>query len=46
MPSALHYWGDPPSAAPPGLNIEQLTDQVIRTIDERVVAARERLGKS
>jgi hypothetical protein len=42
----LQYWGDPPPAAPPSVNIEQLTEQVIRTIDQRVVAARERLGKS
>lgn len=47
MPAALHYWGDrPPPAAPAAVNVEQLTDQVIRTLDQRVIAARERLGRS
>lgn len=45
-PSGLRYWGEPPPAAALAVNVEQLTDQVIRAIDQRVVAARERLGKS
>lgn len=34
----------PPSAAP-ALNIEQLADQVVRHIDRRIIAARERMGR-
>jgi hypothetical protein len=42
----LPYWGDPPRpAAAPAMDVEQLTDQVLRSIDQRVIAARERLGK-
>lgn len=33
------------TAPPPGINIEQITDRVVRQLDRRVVAARERLGK-
>jgi len=32
-------------AAAPAVDIEQLTDQVLRSMDQRVIAARERLGK-
>lgn len=32
-------------AAPPALNIQQLTDEVIRQIDSRIVAHKERMGK-
>jgi hypothetical protein len=45
-PPGLRYWGDdaaPP--APPTVDIGQLTDQVMRTMEDRVIAARERLGK-
>jgi hypothetical protein len=30
--------------SPPQIDLQSLADQVIRTIDQRVVAARERLG--
>jgi hypothetical protein len=33
-----------PAAAPP-IDVERLTDQVVRRIDERIVAFRERMGK-
>ncbi len=45
-PPGLHYWDD--SAVPPGppaVDIGHLTDQVLRTMEDRVIAARERLGK-
>jgi hypothetical protein len=32
-------------AAPPALNVQQLTDEVIRQIDSRIVAHKERMGK-
>jgi hypothetical protein len=32
-------------AVPPGLNVMQLTDEVMRQIDRRLVAVRERMGK-
>lgn len=32
-------------AAPPALNIQQLTDEVVRQIDSRIVAHKERMGK-
>src|SRR5262249_27224095 len=42
----LPYWGDPPRPpAAPAVDIEQLTDQVLRSMDQRVIAARERMGK-
>jgi hypothetical protein len=31
--------------SPPGINLEQLTDQIARQLDRRVVAMRERLGR-
>ena len=34
----------PPSPTPP-VNIEQLADQVVRQIDRRIIAARERMGR-
>jgi hypothetical protein len=39
-----HGVGDAMRAPAPALDIQSLADQVIRTIDQRVVAARERLG--
>jgi len=33
------------AATAPSLSIEQLTDQVIRQIDSRVIAMRERMGR-
>lgn len=30
---------------PPGINVTQLTDEVMRQIDRRLVAVRERMGK-
>jgi hypothetical protein len=33
------------TASPPAINLEQLTDQVVRHIDSRIVAHRERMGK-
>jgi hypothetical protein len=33
------------TSAPPALNIDQLTEQVIRQIDSRMIAHRERMGK-
>ena len=42
----LPYWGDPPRPpVAPAVDVEQLTDQVLRSMDQRVIAARERLGK-
>jgi hypothetical protein len=39
------YWDEPPRpASPPLMDVERLTDQVVRTIDQRMVAARERFG--
>jgi hypothetical protein len=35
----------PPATSPPAINLEQLTDQVVRQIDRRFVAYRERMGK-
>jgi hypothetical protein len=42
---AARFWetAAPPAAAAP--DVERLTDQVIRSLDQRVTAARERLGK-
>jgi hypothetical protein len=41
------YWDEPPRPTPPPLmDVERLTDQVVRTIDQRMVAARERFGGS
>ncbi len=45
-PPGLRYWDEaaaPP--APPAVDIGHLTDQVMRTMEDRVIAARERLGK-
>jgi hypothetical protein len=43
------YWEDPAGARPPnptvGPTVEHVTDQVLRTLDQRLVAARERLSK-
>ena len=40
------YWEDSrPPPAPAAADVERLTEQVIRALDQRVVAARERLGK-
>jgi hypothetical protein len=36
--------GAPAKLAAPAIDVQALADQVIRTIDQRVVAARERLG--
>jgi hypothetical protein len=45
-PSAPRYWEDPArTSVPAPADIEQLTDHVLRSLDQRVVAARERLGK-
>jgi hypothetical protein len=46
----LESWGSPPSAAskepdPPKLDVESLTDQVMRSIDRRLIAYRERTGR-
>lgn len=35
----------PPEMAPPNLNVELLADQVLKQIDRRVVARRERMGQ-
>lgn len=35
----------PQAASSPAINLEQLTDQVVRQIDRRLVAYRERMGK-
>jgi hypothetical protein len=44
--SAPRYWDDTQPPAPQAaFDVERLTDQVIRSIDQRVIAARERLGK-
>jgi hypothetical protein len=38
-------WNEPPRPAPlPPIDVEALAEQVIRSLDGRVVAARERLG--
>lgn len=42
-PSA-HDVGDAMRMSPPPIDLQSLADQVIRTIDQRVIAARERLG--
>jgi hypothetical protein len=46
---SARYWEDPASSRPPiptaGPTIEHVTDQVLRTLDQRLVAARERLSK-
>jgi hypothetical protein len=39
-----HDIGDAMRMSPPQIDLQSLADQVIRTIDQRVVAARERLG--
>jgi hypothetical protein len=45
-PSRLQYWTDASApSAPPTVDIGHLTDQVLRTMEDRVIAARERLGK-
>lgn len=42
----LSYWQGPgASVSPAPIEIGQLTDQVIRAVDERLVLARERMGK-
>jgi hypothetical protein len=46
----LESWGSPPSSAskepdPPKLDVESLTDQVMRSIDRRLIAYRERTGR-
>jgi len=33
------------SPAPPRIDVEQLADQVVRRIDDRIIAHRERLGR-
>jgi hypothetical protein len=40
VPSSQHN-----TMSPPGINLEQLTDQIARQLDRRVVAMRERLGR-
>ncbi|HET8782141.1 MAG TPA: hypothetical protein VFM63_06970 [Pyrinomonadaceae bacterium] len=35
----------PPSIAPPALNVEHLADEVMKQIDRRVIARRERMGQ-
>jgi hypothetical protein len=35
-----------PTAAEPALDIERLTDQIVRKIDERILAHRERMGRA
>ena len=47
---ALETWGQPPPVArtppdPPKLDVEALTDQVMRSIDRRLLAYRERTGR-
>lgn len=43
QPAPLRYWENAAQPLPP--DIERLADQVIHTIDQRVTAARERLGR-
>lgn len=46
FPRAEPGFATVPSAAPPAaVNVEQLTDQVLRQIDRRLIATRERLGR-
>lgn len=42
---ALQYWEERPEPQPSHIDVERLTDQVIRSIDQRVIAARERFGR-
>ena len=44
-PGPPRYWSGPTAFAAPGPPVEHLADEVIRAIDRRVAAARERLGK-
>jgi hypothetical protein len=44
-PSAASAHAAPPFAAGPAVNLQQLTDEVIRQIDSRIVAHKERMGK-
>jgi hypothetical protein len=37
-------FGSSPTAAPEGFSIQQLTEQVIRRIDDQIVAHKERMG--
>jgi hypothetical protein len=43
---ATHAVRTPAQPDGPQLDVERLTDQVVRRIDERIVAYRERMGKS
>jgi hypothetical protein len=46
LPHPLPYWEDVgrlPARVP--IDVERLTDQVLRSLDQRVIAARERLGR-
>ncbi len=40
------YLPAPPPPAMPNINVNELTDQVIRQIDRRVIARRERMGRT
>jgi hypothetical protein len=41
-----HLPAPPPPMAMPNINVNELTDQVIRQIDRRVIARRERMGRT
>ena len=46
MPAAKDPWqGDQAPARAPAMDVERLADEVIRSIDRRVIAARERFGR-
>ena len=44
-PASRHAAFTQPAPAPPAVNIEQLADQVMRQLDRRVIAHRERMGR-